>query len=109
MNNPKFTTLKAIYINCTLKKSPRKSHTKGLMDVSMAIMKREGVAVDEIRFIDLIKDLEAVYGCEFQLVAVTNARFSGSLPMDDFDTVIQILSSSLHLRIYQNGNKVIVK
>ncbi|WP_299336378.1 flavodoxin family protein [uncultured Psychroserpens sp.] len=52
MNNPKFTTLKAIYINCTLKKSPRESHTKGLMDVSMAIMKREGVAVDEIRFID---------------------------------------------------------
>ncbi len=47
-----FSNLKALYVNCTLKKSPRKSHTKGLMDVSISIMKKEGVDVDEIRLID---------------------------------------------------------
>ncbi|MFW6277210.1 MAG: flavodoxin family protein [Prolixibacteraceae bacterium] len=52
MNNPDFSGLKAMYINCTLKKSPKKSHTQGLMDVSATIMKKEGVDVENIRFID---------------------------------------------------------
>ena len=52
MRKPDFSNLKAIYVNCTLKKSPEKSNTKGLMDVSMNIMKKEGVSVDEIRFVD---------------------------------------------------------
>jgi multimeric flavodoxin WrbA len=52
MNKPDFTDLKAMYINCTLKKWPRKSHTQGLMDVSLNIMKKEGVKVDQIRFVD---------------------------------------------------------
>ena len=47
-----FKGLKAFYINCTLKKSPEVSHTQGLMEVSMDIMKKEGVAVELIRFID---------------------------------------------------------
>ncbi len=47
-----FSGLKAIYVNCTLKKSPDKSHTQGLMDVSINIMEKEGVKVDQIRFID---------------------------------------------------------
>lgn len=41
-----------MYINCTLKKSPDKSHTQGLMDLSVAIMEKEGVKVDQIRFVD---------------------------------------------------------
>lgn len=49
---PSFKDLKAIFINCTLKKSPQKSHTAGLMQVSIDIMKKEGVSVEEIRFID---------------------------------------------------------
>ncbi|MBO6660217.1 MAG: flavodoxin family protein [Roseivirga sp.] len=52
MNKPDFSQLKAIYINCTLKKSPEKSHTEGLMSRSKDIMRKEGVAVDELRFID---------------------------------------------------------
>lgn len=48
----KFNNLKAIYINCTLKPSPQKSHTRALMDVSIDIMKKEGVDVEVIRFID---------------------------------------------------------
>jgi len=38
-----FTDLKAIYINCTLKKSPEPSHTQGLIDASSAIMMKHGV------------------------------------------------------------------
>ncbi|WP_273567917.1 flavodoxin family protein [Maribacter halichondriae] len=49
---PDFSKLKALFINCTLKKSPRKSHTRGLMDVSMNIMKSEGVEVDVLRLVD---------------------------------------------------------
>lgn len=47
-----FSGLKALYINCTLKKSPETSHTEGLMRVSEAIMEKEGVQVDRIRLVD---------------------------------------------------------
>ncbi|MCW8981572.1 flavodoxin family protein [Altibacter sp.] len=47
-----FSNLTALYINCTLKQSPRMSHTKGLMDVSLNIMKEEGVSVEYLRFVD---------------------------------------------------------
>ncbi|WP_323756451.1 flavodoxin family protein [Roseivirga sp.] len=47
-----FTALKALYINCTLKKSPEVSHTDGLMKVSMDIMEKEGVTVDHMRLVD---------------------------------------------------------
>lgn len=52
MEEPIFKGLKAIFINCTLKKSPRISNTKGLSDVSISIMKKEGVDVDYIRLLD---------------------------------------------------------
>jgi multimeric flavodoxin WrbA len=52
MKKHDFSGLKAMYVNCTLKKSPDKSHTQGLMDVSVKIMEKEGVKVDQIRFID---------------------------------------------------------
>ncbi len=41
-----------MYVNCTLKKSPEKSHTAGLMEVSKNIMRKEGVQVEELRLID---------------------------------------------------------
>ncbi len=47
-----FSDLSAVFINCTLKKSPEQSHTQGLMDISMEIMRRNGVAVEGIRAID---------------------------------------------------------
>ncbi|PZD79183.1 flavodoxin family protein [Mesonia sp. K7] len=52
MRTPDFSKLKAVYINCTLKKSPQKSHTQTLMDVSKNIMEREGVKVENIRLVD---------------------------------------------------------
>lgn len=41
-----------MYVNCTLKKSPEKSHTAGLMEVSKNIMRKEGVQVEELRLVD---------------------------------------------------------
>ena len=47
-----FSGLRALYVNCTLKRSPAQSHTQGLADRSMEIMRRQGVAVDAIRAVD---------------------------------------------------------
>jgi multimeric flavodoxin WrbA len=47
-----FSGLKALFINCTLKKSPERSHTQGLMDIAAAIMEKNGVAVETIRAVD---------------------------------------------------------
>lgn len=52
MKKTDFSDLKVIYINCTLKKSPQESHTQKLMEVSKAIMTKEQVKIDEVRFID---------------------------------------------------------
>lgn len=52
MQAPDFSDLKAVYINCTLKKAPRKSHTHGLMKVSQNIMEKEGVSVDYLRLVE---------------------------------------------------------
>jgi multimeric flavodoxin WrbA len=47
-----FSDLRAVYINCTLKRSPAVSNTQGLADRSIAIMERNGVAVEQFRAID---------------------------------------------------------
>jgi multimeric flavodoxin WrbA len=47
-----FTGLRALYVNCTLKPSPTVSNTQGLIDVSVAIMEANGVAVDQFRAVD---------------------------------------------------------
>jgi len=52
MKNPDFSNLKAVYVNCTLKKTPEISHTASLMDLSQRIMTKEKVEIDTIRLID---------------------------------------------------------
>jgi len=47
-----FSDLKALFINCTLKKSPVTSNTRGLIDVSKGIMEENQVKVDVIRAVD---------------------------------------------------------
>jgi multimeric flavodoxin WrbA len=47
-----FSDLRAIYVNCTLKRSPEVSNTQGLADHSIAIMQRLGVEVEVVRAID---------------------------------------------------------
>ena len=47
-----FSDLKALFINCTLKKSPEPSHTAGLVRISKAILEKNGVSVAEVRAVD---------------------------------------------------------
>jgi multimeric flavodoxin WrbA len=51
-NSEDFSKLKALFINCTLKKSPKTSNTRGLIDVSKAIMEKNDVDVEVIRAVD---------------------------------------------------------
>ncbi len=52
MNKPNYSDLKAVFINCTLTKSPEKSHTQLLVDASADIMEKQGVKVTKLRAID---------------------------------------------------------
>ena len=47
-----FSDLKALFLNCTLKKSPNKSHTQGLIDISKEILETNKVAVEVLRPVD---------------------------------------------------------
>jgi len=47
-----FSDLKALFINCTLKRSPEVSNTQALGDIAIGIMERNGVAVEVIRAVD---------------------------------------------------------
>jgi hypothetical protein len=38
-----YDDLRALFINCTLKRSPQKSHTQGLVDAGAHIMRTHGV------------------------------------------------------------------
>src|SRR4051794_2644985 len=47
-----YSDLRALFVNCTLKRSPEVSNTQGLMNLSMELMRSNGVAVESIRAID---------------------------------------------------------
>lgn len=47
-----FKGIKALFINCTLKKSPQLSHTDLLIGNSRKIMEKQGVSTELIRSID---------------------------------------------------------
>ncbi len=47
-----FSDLRALVLNCTLKKSPEQSHTAGLIDISRTIMEKNGVQVEVLRPVD---------------------------------------------------------
>ena len=53
-----FSGLKALFLNCTLKRSPELSHTEGLMKMSMEIMEKNGVETEILRPVDY----EIAYG-----------------------------------------------
>lgn len=50
--NWNFSELRALFFNCTLKKSPEKSNTEGLLKVSQSIMEKQGAKTEVIRPID---------------------------------------------------------
>ncbi len=47
-----FTGLRAMFINCTLKRSPEVSNTQALVDASASIMMKHGVQVEVLRAVD---------------------------------------------------------
>ncbi len=47
-----FSDLNAVFLNCTLKRSPELSHTEGLIEISKAIMETSGISVQLLRPID---------------------------------------------------------
>jgi multimeric flavodoxin WrbA len=49
---PDYSDLRAMFINCTLKRSPEISHTDGLAARSIAVLEEQGVTVDRIRAVD---------------------------------------------------------
>jgi multimeric flavodoxin WrbA len=51
-SSDRYSGLSAVFVNCTLKRSPELSHTAGLMQVSAQILRDNGVSVDEIRAVD---------------------------------------------------------
>jgi multimeric flavodoxin WrbA len=52
MTDVDFSGLCALFINCTLKRSPEVSNTQALVDASRAIMDRHGVSTDVVRLVD---------------------------------------------------------
>ena len=47
-----FSDLRALFLSCTLKRSPEPSNTEGLAAISIEIMRRQGVTVDLVRAVD---------------------------------------------------------
>jgi len=47
-----YSDLRALYVNCTLKRSPEPSNTQALAERSIAVMREQGVAVEVVRAID---------------------------------------------------------
>ena len=47
-----FSDLSALFLNCTLKRSPELSHTEGLVRISREILEANGVAVEVLRPVD---------------------------------------------------------
>lgn len=47
-----FSDLKALFLNCTLKRTPELSHGEGLINISRAIMQNVGLSTEVIRPVD---------------------------------------------------------
>lgn len=51
-SSPEPVPLQALFINCTLKRSPEPSNTQALVDASRSIMDRNGVSTASVRLVD---------------------------------------------------------
>ncbi|MDP9183224.1 MAG: NAD(P)H-dependent oxidoreductase [Actinomycetota bacterium] len=48
-----YSDLTALFLNCTLKRSPEASHTQLLIDKSVAVMEAQGVSTSTVRCVDV--------------------------------------------------------
>lgn len=51
-NGKDFSDLTALFINCTLKRSPEMSHTDALIEMARIIMEKQGATVHAVRAVD---------------------------------------------------------
>jgi len=49
---PTYDDLTALFVNCTLKRSPELSHTQGIADRSLALLAEQGAKVESLRLVD---------------------------------------------------------
>lgn len=56
-----FSDLSALFLNCTLKRSPELSHTDGLIEISRAILEANDVSVEVLRPVDFQDLAHGVY------------------------------------------------
>ena len=47
-----YSDLSALFLNCTLNRSPQLSHTQGLIDISKTIMEKNNITVEDLRPVD---------------------------------------------------------
>ena len=47
-----FSDLRAMFLNCTLKRSPERSHTEGLITIARGIMEKNGIVCELLRPVD---------------------------------------------------------
>ena len=77
----RYDDLSAVYVNCTLKRSPATSHTQYLIDHSATIMERAGASVTKIRAVDH----EIRFGMSPDMSEVDE----GAYPSDDWPSIEQ--------------------
>ena len=68
---PDYSDLKALFINCTLKRSPEPSNTQGLVDASAHIMRAHGIGVDIVRAIEAGSLFDFREAAEAMMMSVT--------------------------------------
>lgn len=51
-NNTDYSNLSALFLNCTLKPTPKKSHTQTLIEVSQSILEKNDVSTEVLRPVD---------------------------------------------------------
>jgi hypothetical protein len=82
MSQPRdFTGLRALFINCTLKRSPELSHTQGLIDISTG----------RVRLLALTESGRAVKDAAQAAIQRGEERWLGRLSADDRRVFLRIL------------------
>ncbi len=90
-----FQDLSAIFLNCTLKRSPELSHTEGLIGISRAIMEKNGVRVEVLRPVDF--DIAP---------GVYPDMHEHGWDRDEWPPILEKVLAAVGVRLTQNANTV---
>jgi multimeric flavodoxin WrbA len=96
-----FSDLKAVFLNCTLKKSPQQSNTDGIIAISQKIMTKHGVQTETIRVIDhdvatgVYPDMRE-YGWDKEVIAADILVVAGPIWLGDNSSVTKQVIERLY-------------